>query len=41
MDVNGDKIVVEPNLKTFKDEYRNEDLDEEEDSEFEFEIDED
>lgn len=41
LDVNGDKIVVEPNLKTFKDEYRNEDLDEEEDSEFEFEIDED
>ncbi|MDI0267556.1 pur operon repressor [Clostridioides difficile] len=41
LDVDGDKIVVEPNLKTFKDEYRNEDLDEEEDSEFEFEIDED
>ena len=28
LDVQGDKISVQPNLKTFKDEYKNEDYEE-------------
>lgn len=33
LDVDGDKITVEPNLKTFKDEYRNDGIEENEDTE--------